>query len=130
MLFTVGALIKNSEGKLLVQHHKAIGGLTVPSGKLFDNERDKVGLIRELQEELGVTDIIVGERVAKWRQTYDTLGVVDQVLYSVTLNEEPKNMEPKKHLSQTWLSIEEIETSGKKLSGYLTKVLELEKQNG
>ncbi|AUR81075.1 MutT/NUDIX hydrolase [Vibrio phage Aphrodite1] len=127
MLFTVGALIKNAEGKLLIQNHKKIGGLTIPSGKLEDNERDVIGLTRELKEELGVTTLWVGKRLSKWRQTYESLGVVDQALYEVVLNEEPRNMEPNKHTSQTWMSIEEIKSSGEKLSGYLTKVLELEK---
>ncbi|QCW23164.1 MutT/NUDIX hydrolase [Vibrio phage USC-1] len=129
MLFTVGALIKNAEGKLLIQGHKKIGGLTIPSGKLDENERDVVGLARELKEELGVSKLWIGKRLAKWRQTYESLGVVDQALYEVVLNEEPRNMEPTKHPYQDWMSIEEIKSSGKKLSGYLTKVLELEKQN-
>ncbi|AGB07151.1 hypothetical protein [Vibrio phage VP4B] len=126
MLNTVGALIKNDEGKILVQMHVKIGGYTVPSGKLEAGETLEQGLRRELLEEIGVSDLTILDGYHHWFNTYPNLGNVEQNIFTVEIHEEPRNMEPDRHSYLGWMSPDEILTSGKHLSNYLTTILEKE----
>ncbi|BAW98381.1 hypothetical protein [Vibrio phage pTD1] len=126
MLKTVGALIKNEEGKILIQMHVKIGGYTVPSGKLEDGETLEEGLRRELLEEIGVSDLTILGEYHHWFNNYTFLGDVEQTIFAVELHEEPRNMEPDRHPFLGWMSPDEIRASGKHLSNYLTTILEKE----
>jgi mutator protein MutT len=67
MIKVVTALIKNPEGKVLLQRrapHRQFGGrLETPGGKANPDEDLRVALTRELAEELDLANVIVGPKV-------------------------------------------------------------------
>lgn len=123
MLHTVGAIIFNYEGKILIQDHVKIGGLTLPSGKLDAGEDPVEGLKRELREELDVGCVLVSNLLLSWEEHFEELGDVKQHLYGVVIDKEPTNVEPEKHPSLQWLTPKEIQASGKYCSSYLRHAL-------
>lgn len=128
MLETIGAIILNEKGELLVQDHIDIGGLTVPSGKMEPGEHPTVALKREIREELGVGINYIHKPVFAWTSNIESLGLVHHILFAITLDGEPKNMEPKKHRSLDWRSLDYLENTTEYKSHYLVKVINLLKQ--
>lgn len=81
------AVIVNSEGRVLILREANTyaegtntGKYHMPGGRLNPSEWFKDGLVREIQEETGLTDIAVGEaiHVDEWRPVID--GVQQQIV--------------------------------------------------
>ena len=57
----VKAVILNQDNKVLIMNEK--GRWQAPGGRLEQGEKLKVGLVREVNEETGITDLEIGEAI-------------------------------------------------------------------
>lgn len=107
----VAAVIKNSEGKILIQDHKKYDFFTIPVGKCKDDETPIQGLKTEVFEECNIK-IISQKLLLKKRFEYDRNGlnvIVNSHLFEVLkYSGIVKNMEPEKHRKIMFLTVEEI----------------------
>ena len=104
----IAAVIKDNEGRVLIQKHVKYGFWTIPVGKGIDAEET---LKTEIKEECGI-------KVKKWRLiarktfTYNRRGKkvnVDSHLYEIDDYEgDIKNLEPHKHSKQVFMKTTEI----------------------
>ena len=100
-------IIRNAEGKILVQDHVKHNFLTMPIGGVEPGESHRTAIIRELQEELGIekaafTTILTGDIKCgdQWVDTH----IFEVAIY----HGEIINKEPHKHRSLMWYSKEEL----------------------
>lgn len=108
----VSAIIRNSEGKVLVIHlskEKNEGVIVPPGGKIELNENARECVVRECKEELAI-DIKVNKLVGISEIFY---GETDPWLFiyyeAEIVNGTPTPMEPNKILSTKWVDLDQIE---------------------
>jgi 8-oxo-dGTP pyrophosphatase MutT (NUDIX family) len=63
-----GGIVKNEEGKILFQYRR--GNWDLPKGKLEEGETLEEGAVREVEEETGLQNIILGELVGITHHVY------------------------------------------------------------
>lgn len=108
MVEVVAALIWNGERFLACQRpaHKARGLLwEFVGGKVEAGETKKQALVRECQEELGVT-VVVGDVFMQLRHEYPDLTVSLTLFHATIVSGEPKKLE---HHDIRWLTTAEID---------------------
>lgn len=92
----VAAVIKGSDGKLLIAKRPAVGMLPglweYPGGKVEDGETDQVALSREIREELDA-GIEVGGMIGVYKHAYSHYKVNVRAYWCVLLDEPPKPIE-------------------------------------
>lgn len=109
----VAAVIKNKQGKVLVQDHIKYGFWTIPIGKVKQDETVAEGLKTEMKEEL---DIEVGEFkvLGIFPSTYMRKGkevtVIQYLIEVLTYNGKIINNEPQKHRCLKWMDLQELKT--------------------
>ena len=107
----VGAVIRNSDGHVLMQNHVKFGFWTIPIGKAKPDQTPLEAVKEEILEEC---NLIIEEltKISSERKDYqrnDRLVNVMTHLYDVLgYSGEMKNNEPHKHTEQKFLPIEEI----------------------
>jgi ADP-ribose pyrophosphatase YjhB (NUDIX family) len=107
----VSAVIKNSEGEILMQDHVKYGFWTIPVGKTKEGQNvidaikeevfEECNLIVEELREMGFKDI---EYIREGKKMIVPAYVFEILKYSGEL----QNKEPKKHKEQKFMSIEEV----------------------
>jgi len=103
----VVALIRRG-GKILMglrEYKKRMPLWTFPGGRCEEGETIEETLIREIKEEIGVTDFNIIRFIGK------KIGVKhgDKVyFFECKINQEPKLMEPKKFIRWDWISLENL----------------------
>ena len=111
----VGAVIKDKNGKILMQNHIKLGFWTLPVGKVKRGQSIEEGLKEEIFEEC---DLKITKFTELKNRNYEYLrqgNKVNVFLHLFEIQEfsgEMKNKEPEKHSEQKFISLEEI----KKLS--------------
>ena len=123
---TTQAVIMDQKGRVLLLKRNKLGGLfTLPGGTIHQGEEIKVGLKRELKEEVGL-DISVGDPVWVWQSDHigqDLVGIVFSTIKImpddniIILSEE--------HSQWAWFSRDEL-FSGQDVDPYI-KTAELDK---
>lgn len=109
----VSAVIKNKEGKILMQEHTKYGFWTIPVGKVDLDEDLIEGLKKEVFEE---TNLIVedykeiGYKLYEYIRNGKNVKVHTHLFEIVKCSGELENKEPNKHKQQKFLSINEIIT--------------------
>lgn len=107
---TVKAIIYRNDSVLLVQDHK--GKWEMPGGKVDFNESPEDALCRELQEELGFTDIVVKNIVDSWTFSVDAEGNEYQfivIVYEIASNDnEVKKSD--EHMRYEWVPLGKIDS--------------------
>ena len=101
------------DGKILMglrEYEKGKPVWTFPGGRCEVNEETEAGLKREVEEEIGVTDLeikrLLGEKKGVWTNQE---GVTDQVFfYECATKQEPKLMEPQKFLEWRWIDLKTL----------------------
>ncbi len=61
----------NRRGHILLVRHNYGEGLLLPGGAVKKNEEDAKALRRELEEELGITEISIANKLGEYRNTYE-----------------------------------------------------------
>lgn len=115
----VSAVIKDKEGNILLQDHNKLQRYTLPGGKAYEFEYDKMALIREMFEELG---IIVYRYEELFTEVFNDLEYpansgqrfnFTQVFYNVSQYEgNVINKEPDKHSKLVWVNPKNIRSIG------------------
>ena len=126
--YGVAAVIKNREGKILVQLHNKYGFWTLPVGKVDLDKSPEEGLKVELLEETGIA-FKQSKRLIEKETIYERDGKdikVKEILFEILdYKGTPRNKEPQKHKEQTFKSVQEI-ASLPYLSNQTLRYLELQ----
>ena len=128
----VSAIIKNKEGKILVQDHVKLDAITLPGGKVENDEDIHDTLERELKEELG----IIVKRSIQFGNEVE-MGVLEypagsgqymnftQTFFGITeYDGEIENKEPNKHKRILWVEPHEVHELGRPISHVLQHILD------
>ena len=67
----VRAIIVNGMGQILLVRHNYVEGWFLPGGAVAQNEDYEMALRRELEEELGITDISSVSKLGEYQNTYE-----------------------------------------------------------
>lgn len=115
----VSAVIKDKDGNILIQDHKKLQRYTLPGGKAHEFEYDKMALIRELFEELGIMVYRYNELFTEeyhdleYPANSGTRFNFTQVFYEITQYEgDVINKEPEKHPKILWVNPNKIRDIG------------------
>lgn len=125
---TCSAIIMDNNGRILIEKHNRTGTLSIPGGKVDQNETSLSGLERELKEEL---DIEVENVNYMYSFTFGFNYINDPTNYLCTdhlyfvkkYNGSIKNAEESKHGFIKFMSIEEIVSSKDQLSKILKRFI-------
>ena len=128
----IGAIIYDDYGKVLMQDHVKFNFWTIPVGKIKENQSIIDALKEELMEECGIK-ITKFKEVRSFTKSYlrDNINVkVTQHIFEIEKYiGVPKNLEPKKHRSQIFMTIDEIKKKPN-LSHTTQEALKYLKQKG
>ena len=109
------ALIFNERNELCCLWHRKMGKLHLPGGKCEPGESSKLGLARELQEELDInptSSFLVAEKEFPKREYPDGSGIfvdISQKIYVVrSYDGMIHNVEDQKHAGILWMNIMEL----------------------
>jgi len=107
----VCAVIKDEEGKILMQHHVKLGFWTIPVGKVKDGQSVEEGLKEEIFEEC---DLVVEEmreivsRNYEYEREGNKVNVFSHLFEITKYSGQMKNKEPEKHYEQKFMELAEI----------------------
>jgi len=107
----VAAIVKNQEGKILMQEHVKYGFWTIPVGKVKNNQTILDGLKQEIFEECNLEVLECSEITSKdyFYERDGNLVKVSSHLYEIEKYKGTiENKEPAKHRQQVFMSIQEI----------------------
>ena len=108
-LCTSGVIVRN--GKVLLGHriyHDASYWVS-PGGRCDVNEKPENAVLREVAEEIGVTDARIVRRLGEKDGAYtDENGKDKVIVFEIATNQEPHLMEPEKFQEWKWFGLNEI----------------------
>lgn len=105
------AVIKDKEGKILMQNHVKFGFWTIPVGKVKKGQSVEEGLKEEIFEEcdLRITKFVeLKSRNYEYLRRGNKVNVFSHLFEVQEYSGEMKNKEPEKHSEQKFISLEEI----------------------
>lgn len=113
------ATIINEENKILIQDHVKTGKLSIPVGSVEPFETAMAAIKRELFEELGVEQCVIGRclKIHQWAIK------VEEYNFKVNLIDEWFNKEPHKHTWIKFMSLKEILATGRPMTECLKSAL-------
>ena len=107
----VAAVIKDSQGNILVQDHVKFGFWTIPIGKAKPGQTPEEGLRQELKEECGI-NVVEFRKIGTKVKEYERNGKIVKLtvhLYDVhSYRGKIENKEPTKHRTQKFMTVQEI----------------------
>ena len=107
----IGAVIKDSKGRILVQDHVKYGFWTIPVGKAKQGQSPEDALKQELLEECGISARKfkkIAEKDYVYLRGVKNVRLISHIFEITEYSGNIKNMEPHKHKSQEFKSVEEI----------------------
>jgi 8-oxo-dGTP pyrophosphatase MutT (NUDIX family) len=107
----VAAVIKDKDGKILMQKHNKYGFWTIPVGKVEPGQTLEDGLRQEVREECNIVltkykQII--QRNFKYIRLGNKIDVDTRIFEVYSYTGKVKNNEPQKHSIQKFLTVDEI----------------------
>jgi len=108
---SIGAVIKDKSGRILIQYHNKLGFWTIPVGKVLPNQSIMDGLKQEVREECNISILKAKEIANKlFHRNRDGIDIsIDMHLFEVLkYSGTIRNNEPHKHKSQDFMTIEEL----------------------
>jgi len=109
--YGVAAVIKNNEGKILMQEQTKYGFWTIPVGKVALTEDILEGLKKEILEETNLVIENCEKLVSKlfqYERNGKLVNVTSNMFEVISHSGNLRNKEPEKHKQQLFLSLEEI----------------------
>jgi 8-oxo-dGTP diphosphatase len=108
-LCTSSVISRNGKVLLGLRHYYDASLWVAPGGRCDMGESPEAAVIREVQEEIGVTDARVLRKLGEYPGVYaDETGRDHVVVFEVATKQEPTLMEPEKFEKWQWFSLEEI----------------------
>lgn len=107
----IAAVIKNSQGQVLMQEHVKYGFWTIPVGKVLESQSLENGLKQELFEECDITIEEFKEIKAKefkYKRNGNSVIVYAHLFDINKYSGIVRNKEPKKHKTQIFMELEKI----------------------
>ena len=99
-------------GKVLMgarEYEKGNPLWTLPGGRCDEGEKPEEGLIREVEEETGINDLVIVHKVGEKEGAYKDGKVPDEVhMYHCETNQDPKLLEPEKFLEWSWFDPKDL----------------------
>ncbi len=104
------------DGKILLGERKKKSGTGhdssfwyTPGGRCEGNETPEQTVLREIKEEIGITDAQIVTKLLECRGVFEDKHGRDILhVFLVTITGEPKLMEPEKFLGWQWFGLEEL----------------------
>ncbi len=127
---TCAAALIVRDGKVLMglrEYEKGNPVWTFPGGRCDPGEDPKVGLKREVAEEIAVNDLEVIQLLGVKEGAYRDENGADQVhMFLCRTRQDPSNAEPEKFLEWRWIGPEEIPENliDSKDAGYIRQALQ------
>jgi len=109
--YGVCAVIKDSQGRILMQNHVKYGFWTIPVGKVDFGKNIEEGLKQEIFEECGLVIEKMKELVAKdyeYERNGKKVRVLAHLFEIIKYSGQIQNKEPQKHKEQKFVALEEI----------------------
>jgi len=107
----VCAVIKDEDGRILMQNHIKYGFWTIPVGKVKIGQDIQEGLKQEIFEECGLIIEDTKELVAKnykYERNGKTVNVFSHLFEIIKYSGVMENKEPEKHAEQKFMELEQI----------------------
>lgn len=131
--FSVGAVIQDSAGNVLVQKHVKLQKWSLPGGKGNNQEEPYNALVREVQEECGITitsaDCLTG-RLVEFDRGNIKVPVQLYVYLVKTYTGTIQNIEPSKHAVQEFLNLRALAARGEPITYLAQLYLDILTVNG
>lgn len=106
----VKGVILNQDNKVLIMSEK--GRWQAPGGRLEQGEKLKVGLVREVNEETGITDLEIGEavHVDEWFAVPEDKEVhIVAIFFKCRTSATTITTEPTEHEDFAWVGISDLD---------------------
>lgn len=123
----VAGVVINKQGKILIQDHIKLNLWTVPVGKVEPGDTIENTLKKELREELGINiNTRSLEKIGQVKRDYSRGGILVPITSTVFIVHDysgiVKNMEPHKHRSLKWVTLDELKKINKKKTTDVTQI--------
>lgn len=99
------------DGKILLglRHYHDVSLWVAPGGRCDPGELPETAVIREVEEEIGVTDARIVRELGEYPGAYaDEAGRDIVHVFKVVTDQEPKLMEPEKFETWKWFGLDEL----------------------
>ena len=128
----VSAIFINKYKEILIQDHVKLDALTLPGGKVDDGEDESTTIIRELKEELGVDitryirigDILDCGKLEYPAGSNNYCHFTQEFFVILDYAGKITNMEPEKHKSLLWISLDKIHLLKRPISKVLQAIID------
>lgn len=109
----IGAIIKDNQGRILMQKHVKYGFWTIPIGKVKFGQPVDEALKQELLEECGIS-IIDFKEITQKEYVYNRNGkkvrLINHIYEILKYSGNIENKEPHKHIQQEFKELKEIKS--------------------
>ncbi|MCC6934522.1 MAG: NUDIX hydrolase [Candidatus Yanofskybacteria bacterium] len=106
---TSSVIIRNGKILLGLRHYHDTSLWVAPGGRCDAGEAPESTVIREIEEEIGVTDARIVRKLGEYPGAYiDETGRDHVFVFEVATDQEPKLMEPEKFEKWQWFGLNEI----------------------
>lgn len=108
-LCTSSVISRNGKVLLGLRNYTEGSFWIAPGGRCDDDESPETTVLREIQEEIGVSDASIIRLLGEKEGSYEDEAGKDRVLvFEITTSQEPQLMEPEKFSEWRWFSYDEL----------------------
>jgi len=111
----IGVVIRDKEGRILMQDHKKLGMWTIPVGKVDPGSTPEETVRKEVLEETGLNVLSMrklGSKTEHYRREGHDVTMEHIIFEATSYSGVPENKEPHKHSSMRFVSEDEIRSIG------------------
>jgi 8-oxo-dGTP diphosphatase len=106
---TSSVIARNGKVLLGLRHYHDVSLWVAPGGRCDLGETPEATVLREIQEEIGVTDASIVRQLGEYPGAYaDETGRDRVIVFEVTTDQEPQLMEPEKFEAWRWFGLDEL----------------------
>lgn len=106
---TSSVIVRDGKVLLGLRHYHDVSLWVAPGGRCDIGEAPETAVLREITEEIGVTDARIIRVLGEYLGAYEDEAGRDHVtVFEVATDQEPKLMEPEKFEKWQWFSLDEL----------------------